>query len=165
MNRFSFLELLDGAPATTPRPIEKQKLLNAAAITDRQLKYFIRCGAVSRPLGVTKAATYTSEHLAQIRRVVNLVKTKGLTVLQVAEFSAQGRKGIRAKRESPTLRPSRSTQETVYRLSEGLRVVAAGELLPSEHALLKRLLKAGETSLKERAKLASEVMTRNHRLK
>jgi len=149
-----------GAPPTQPKRISRQELLKAGGVSDRQLRYFIKCGAVRPPIGKTRGASYTLEHLSQVKRVVQLQKN-GMTVAQVAEAYAKGKRDH--LRKAAPLRPSSAIRETVYPVTNGIRVVAAEELLPSEQALLRRLLRAGETTSRERQSMMSESLARHSR--
>lgn len=137
------------ASATEPTRVTRQKLLALTGVTDSQLSYYIRLGAVSGPNGRTRAAYYTMDHVKQVKRVVHLLKQPEWTVQQVAEAF---KKSSRAYRKEPSAKPERSAveHETVHHINENIRIVVSQHLLDTDRVILRRLLKASEMSIKER---------------
>lgn len=155
-------------PYMTRSPTETQylpldALLTMARITKRQLDYYIKQGAVSRPIGRTSAARYTAKHLDQINRVVDL-RRKGHSIKEIAEAYAQNIPGSSASKTKP--RVGRTSPQTliVHQLTEGIRVVVDEDLLPTEVTLLNQLLKLGKLSIERRAALANEAITRDDKV-
>lgn len=145
-----------GAPQTESRRMSRDQLLRGAGITARQLTYYIRNGVVSPPVGRTRSATYTVDHQKQIRRVLAEL-AKGKTVREIAEVYASGSRTQELKRQAVAAsRQGAIRSATIHFVCDGIFVVAYNELLPSETAVLKRILKAGERTLKERTRTTIE---------
>jgi len=145
---------------TSPQYYTRAQLLAATGITPRQLHYYIQSGAVSRPIGNTRAAKYTLKHLNQVQRVLALLGEREMTVAEIAEAFAPKRSN-HARSRKPHAQPTKSTKEVIYRVTEGVRIVASDALSPSEQVILRRLLAAGQTTVRERSKLALEAISGN----
>lgn len=149
---------------TDTKFMSRTALLKATGITSRQLTYYTQRGAVARPVGKTRAAKYTVSHLHQVRRVVELLNKYQTTVAQIAEAFAGQIPSARPAKTKADPRPQSSTKLHVLRLSDGIHIMVAEELLPTEKKLLRAILKAGELVQRDRLKLATEVMTREQDL-
>lgn len=162
MNPSSFARMLGPnafAPPTDLQFIKKADLLLAAGITSRQLRYFIQMGAVARPIGKSRHAQYTVTHLQQAKRVAWELQTTGRTVAEIAEIHAKRTPGVRPAKQEPKVRPSTGETSITYRLTEGVSVVVRDRLLPTETQLLRKLLKVGTLSLRERLRMTQESLT------
>lgn len=137
----------------------KQELLRRTGITDRQLKYYIKEGAVDPPIGRTRASVYTEAHCLQIVRVLKMLQSPGVTLAAVVQALSEVKGGSGKKKDLiPTSSFGVLTQH-VHSVSQGIRIVVDAKLLPSERDLLNRLLKASHVSDQLRRKLAREATT------
>lgn len=149
-----------GAPDATPPRLSRTDLLKMAGITSRQLTYYIQCGAVSPPIGRTRSAAYTLDHVKQAKRVRHHLSSE-MTVAQIAEAFSRGGKGLqKLRRSTAPAWPRQAQRATIYRVSEGIHVFASEELLPTETFIIKRLLKAGELTAKERLRMSGDLAQR-----
>jgi DNA-binding transcriptional MerR regulator len=68
----------------TDRRFDAEELATFASVPRRTLRYYIQLGLVDRPVGETRAAYYTWQHLRQLLEVRELTE-QGLSLEQVAE--------------------------------------------------------------------------------
>lgn len=158
-----FNPCLVGSPNET-QFLTKEELLKSASITSRQLRYYTEKGAVSRPVGHTRAAKYTIKHLRQVERVVKLMREHQTSVQEIAEAYAENVPEVKASKQKLHPASSQVQKLLVYKLTSGIRIVANEDLLPTEKRLLQELLKTGKLSTIKRAALASAAATPDNHL-
>jgi DNA-binding transcriptional MerR regulator len=158
-----FRHFMTDAP-TEAKLFSRSELLTAAGITSRQLTYYIQKGAVARPIGKTRAAKFTIDHLHQAQRVVELLKNHQTTVPEIAEAYASNTPGARAVKTPSLARDSSAVKLIKHPLTAGVCILVDDELLPTEKRLLAELLKVAKKFNQLRTKLALETITREQRL-
>lgn len=146
------------APPTEPRSFSREELLKLTGITPSQLNYYVREGAVSKPIGRTRAARYSMGHVEQIRRVIDQLTIPGWTVGKIAEAAARTKTGRKAW--SAPKSPGTVVTENAYSVSENVRIVVRQEPLAIEKDLVNRMIKAAEMTMKERRRYDSESLER-----
>jgi DNA-binding transcriptional MerR regulator len=72
-------------PVTPTPSYSLDELAALACVTRRTVRYYIQLGLVSRPIGETRAAIYTVEHLEQLLTVVKY-SNAGLSLDRIAEL-------------------------------------------------------------------------------
>lgn len=150
MSKHTLFDELAGAyvaaGSSEAAPITRDRLLKLTGVTDSQLNYYIRQGAVKPPNGRTRAAKYSVDHVLQVRRVTHLLRRGDWTVQQIAESFDPSRRRTSASKQ----RSAGVDHETIYRVNDRIRIVVSDDLLDVDRIILKRLLKAGESTIKER---------------
>lgn len=154
---------LTGSP-TEPQYLSRAELIRKAGITERKLSYYIKQGAVARPIGKTRGAKYTASHLTQIVRTVELLKNHQTTVTEIGQAYASKTPGARAALRTPKHHPQAGVRQIEYQLADGVTVTANENLPEMAKKLLKRVLKAAKLSAKESAELTSQTLEGEHRL-
>jgi DNA-binding transcriptional MerR regulator len=73
-------------PQTPPDPsYSLDELAALAGLTRRTVRYYIQLGLVGRPIGETRAAYYTADHLEQLLAVVKF-SNHGLSLDRIAQL-------------------------------------------------------------------------------
>jgi DNA-binding transcriptional MerR regulator len=129
----------------TLHPDQKHSLDELSALVGlpkRTIRYYMGLGLVARPLGETKGAYYTAEHLQQLAQVKTLTES-GVSLERIAALLA--RAGEPGLQQSPT--PGQLTVKSHIHLAEGIELVingAASTLTPEQiravaHAALQKI--------------------------
>lgn len=147
------------ASPTETKFLTKEQILQVTGITSRQLRYYTEKGAVSRPIGHTRAAQYTIKHLHQVELVLKLMREHQTSVQEIAETYAENVPEVKATKQKLHPASSQVQKLLIYRLTSGIRIVANEDLLPTEKRLLQELLRTGKLSIARRAEMASESLT------
>jgi DNA-binding transcriptional MerR regulator len=104
---------------TPDHTYDAEELATLANVPRRTLRYYIQLGLVDRPIGETRAAFYSWQHLRQLLEVRELTE-QGLSLEQIAE---------RRRGDPGDARPSRSTRagtlsvRTHLQLADGVELV------------------------------------------
>lgn len=86
-------------PATPDRTYTLDELATLAGVPRRTVRYYIQLGLVDRPIGETRAAYYTWDHLRQLLEVRKLAE-QGLSLERIRELRA-------APEPTPSISPRR----------------------------------------------------------
>jgi DNA-binding transcriptional MerR regulator len=76
-------------PTTPDRTYTLDQLAELAGVPRRTIRYYIQLGLVDRPIGETRAAHYTWQHLQQLLAIRKLTE-QGFSLERVREVLAQG---------------------------------------------------------------------------
>jgi DNA-binding transcriptional MerR regulator len=103
-------------------------LANLAGVPRRTVRYYIQLGLVDRPIGETRAAYYTWQHLRQLLEIRRLTE-QGFSLERVRELMEQG--APRAAAPAMTLlataarapRPGSLTVQSHVHLADGVELV------------------------------------------
>jgi DNA-binding transcriptional MerR regulator len=105
-------------PTTADRRYSADELVTLAGVPRRTLRYYIQLGLIDRPIGETRAAYYTWQHLRQLLEVRRLTE-QGFSLERVQALLARGD-------EPPSAAAPRAGSITVQshvRLAEGVELV------------------------------------------
>lgn len=134
----------------TPPTYTADELATHAGIPRRTIRYYIELGLVDRPIGETRAAYYTWQHLQQLLEVKKYTE-QGFSLERVRELLAQGTEPPAATRAT---RPGDIAIKSHLILAPGLELViepGRASLTPEQLRRLARdTLAAYERALKER---------------
>ena len=123
-----------------------------AGIPRRTIRYYIELGLVDRPIGETRAAYYTWQHLQQLLEIRRLTE-QGFSLERVRELL---RGGAQPPAETEVRRPGEIAVKSHVRLAPGIDlVIEPGEAsLTAEQLrrLARETLAAYERVIKERKK-------------
>ena len=96
------------------------QLVGLAGLPRRTLRYYIQLGLIDRPIGETRAAYYTWQHLRQLLEVRRLTE-EGFSLERVGELLKEGSSPARAAVHSP--RPGSLTVQSHVHLADGVELV------------------------------------------
>lgn len=98
---------------------DAEELATLANVPRRTLRYYIQLGLVDRPIGETRAAVYTWQHLRQLLEVRELTE-QGLSLEQIAE---RRRARPDDAQTSPSTRAGTLSVRTHLQLADGVELV------------------------------------------
>lgn len=98
---------------------DAEELATLANVPRRTLRYYIQLGLVDRPIGETRAAFYTWQHLRQLLEVRELTE-QGLSLEQIAERRRSGADDLQPSRSA---RAGALTVRTHLQLADGIELV------------------------------------------
>lgn len=150
---------MTGSP-TEPKFFSRSEVLIRAGITSRQLRYYIEMGAVARPIGKTRSAKFTLNHIHQAQRVATLLKESEMTVAMIAEAYSSSTSGSRAIQTQKAPGDGSAVKLIRHNLTDGVCILVHEELLPTEKKLLSDLLKVGKQFHHLRVQLVLEKFSR-----
>jgi DNA-binding transcriptional MerR regulator len=101
------------------RPYTADELASLAGIPRRTLRYYIQLGLVDRPIGETRGAYYTGQHLSQLLEIRKLTE-QGFALERVREEHERER---RSRRRRCTPRPGGITVKSHIHLADGIELV------------------------------------------
>jgi DNA-binding transcriptional MerR regulator len=106
-------------PTSPDRRYSADELATLAGVPRRTLRYYIQLGLIERPIGETRAAYYTWQHLRQLLEVRRLSE-QGFSLERVQELLAQGDEPPSA---AAAPRAGSITVQSHVRLAEGVELV------------------------------------------
>ena len=135
---------------TAPPTYTADDLATHAGIPRRTIRYYIELGLVDRPIGETRAAYYSWQHLQQLLEIRKLTE-QGFSLERVGELLAASREPPPAAR---AVHPGDIAVKSHVHLAPGLELVIEPGLASLTPDQLRRLardtLAAYERALKER---------------
>ena len=105
--------------ASTDTQYTLEELTRQAGLPRRTIRYYIQLGLVDRPIGETRAAYYTWQHLRQLLEVRRLTE-QGFSLERVRELLAQGDNPTAA---AAPARPGSLTVQSHVHLADGVELV------------------------------------------
>src|SRR5690606_20680874 len=107
------------APTTPNQAYTLHQLADLAGVNRRTVRYYIQLGLVDRPIGETRAAYYTWQHLKQLLEVRGYTE-QGFSLERIAEFRQRGAEPPPA---SAAPRAGSVTVQSHIHLGEGVELI------------------------------------------
>ena len=107
-------------PVASDTQYSLDQLAGLAGVPRRTVRYYIQLGLVDRPIGETRAAHYTWQHLRQLLEVRRLTE-QGFSLERVRELQTQGSGPAAAAIPAP--RPGSLTVQSHVHLADGVELV------------------------------------------
>jgi ribosomal protein S19 len=127
--------------------------------TTRQVRYYIREGAIDPPIGRTASAHYTKNHVDQVEATKRALDA-GFTLREFAATrkAAGGKKGGPVPLIEVGAESGRSSSATrLFRVTGNIYILTASPLSPAEYGIFERIRKAAALSSKEKQALFKKV--------
>ena len=106
-------------PTTTNQTYTLDQLAELAGVNRRTVRYYIQLGLVERPIGETRAAHYTWQHLKQLLEVRGFTE-QGFSLERIGQL-------MRGEESPPPaaglVRPGRITVQSHIHLADGVELV------------------------------------------
>lgn len=107
-------------PAAPDTQYALDQLAGLAGVPRRTVRYYIQLGLVGRPIGETRAAHYTWQHLRQLLEIRRLTE-QGFSLERVRELQTQGDGPAAAALQAP--RAGSLTVQSHIHLADGVELV------------------------------------------
>jgi DNA-binding transcriptional MerR regulator len=111
------------AQPTSDTRYSLDELATLAGVNRRTVRYYIQLGLVEPPVGQTRAAHYTWQHLKQLLEVRGYTE-QGFSLERIAELRQQGSEPPVAAR---TPRPGSITVQSHIHLADGVELIVEPE--------------------------------------
>ena len=106
-------------PTTSDQTYTLDQLADLAGVNRRTVRYYIQLGLVERPIGETRAAHYTWQHLQQLLQIRKLTE-QGFSLERIGELMTQG---VEPPPAASLPRPGSITVQSHIHLGEGVELV------------------------------------------